>query len=175
MAVAASVGMPDRGSYPGLTAGQYPTISIVVLGGHREEMLGALQSMFGGSVNVFADMLARDDAWPPQPDEKQPAIRRPAASTSDLGLTERQLDVLALMMQGTSNKAICRVLSLAEPTVKNHVTAILRALKVSNRTEAVIAVAGSGWKLPTAQSRLPSSDGQMTLSSFVGASRPGSA
>jgi len=44
------------------------------------------------------------------------------------------------MMQGKSNKAICRALDLAEPTVKNHVTAILKALKVSNRTEAVIAV-----------------------------------
>jgi len=45
------------------------------------------------------------------------------------------------MMQGKSNKAICRILNLAEPTVKNHVTAILKALKVTNRTEAVIKVA----------------------------------
>jgi DNA-binding NarL/FixJ family response regulator len=37
---------------------------------------------------------------------------------------------------------------LAEPTVKNHVTAILKALKVTNRTEAVIAVTELGWKLP---------------------------
>ena len=66
---------------------------------------------------------------------------------SDLGLTERQIDVLALMMQGKSNKAICRVLDLAEPTVKNHVTAILKALKVTNRTEAVIAVGELGWDL----------------------------
>ena len=51
------------------------------------------------------------------------------------------LQVLALMMQGKSNKAICRILNLAEPTVKNHVTAILKALKVTNRTEAVIKVA----------------------------------
>ena len=36
--------------------------------------------------------------------------------------------------------AICRALDLAEPTVKNHVTAILKAFKVTNRTEAVIAV-----------------------------------
>jgi DNA-binding NarL/FixJ family response regulator len=50
------------------------------------------------------------------------------------------------MMQGRSNKAICRVLNLAEPTVKNHVTAILKALRVSNRTEAVIAVGELGWK-----------------------------
>jgi DNA-binding CsgD family transcriptional regulator len=58
-----------------------------------------------------------------------------------MGLTARQRDVLAVMMQGKSNKAICRVLNLAEPTVKNHVTAILKALKVTNRTEAVIKVA----------------------------------
>jgi DNA-binding NarL/FixJ family response regulator len=51
-------------------------------------------------------------------------------------------------LQGKSNKAICRVLNLAEPTVKNHVTAILKALKVSNRTQAVVAVGELGWKLP---------------------------
>ena len=99
--------------------------------------------MFDGSVNGLAEILARDDAWPSQTDETPPAIRRPQSPTSDLGLTERQLDVLALMMmQGKSNKAICRALNLAEPTVKNHVTAILRALKMSNRTEATIRAMG---------------------------------
>jgi DNA-binding NarL/FixJ family response regulator len=53
-------------------------------------------------------------------------------------LTARQRDVLAVLMQGKSNKAICRVLNLAEPTVKNHITAILKELNVTNRTEAVI-------------------------------------
>ena len=52
------------------------------------------------------------------------------------------------MMQGKSNKEICRTLNLALPTVKNHVTAILMALKVTNRTEAVIAVNGLRWNLP---------------------------
>ena len=51
-------------------------------------------------------------------------------------------------MQGKNNKIICRSLGLAEPTVKNHVTAILKALKVTNRTEAVIAANELGWKLP---------------------------
>jgi len=73
---------------------------------------------------------------------------RAIVSPADLGLTDRQLDVLALMMQGKNNKSICRTLNLAEPTVKNHVTAILKALKVTNRTEAVIAVNELGWKLP---------------------------
>ena len=67
----------------------------------------------------------------------------PAATLNSVcaSLTARQRDVLAVMMQGKSNKAICRILNLAEPTVKNHVTAILKALKVTNRTEAVIKVA----------------------------------
>jgi DNA-binding NarL/FixJ family response regulator len=58
------------------------------------------------------------------------------------------MEVLALMMQGKSNKAICRALDLAEPTVKNHVTAILKALKASNRTEAVIAAGALGLAPP---------------------------
>ena len=72
----------------------------------------------------------------------------PPAARADLGLTARQIDVLALMMRGKSNKAICRILNLAEPTVKNHVTAILKALKASNRTEAVVLVGELGWELP---------------------------
>jgi DNA-binding CsgD family transcriptional regulator len=53
-------------------------------------------------------------------------------------LTPRQREVLAVVMQGKCNKAICRILNLAEPTVKNHVTAILKALNATNRTEAVV-------------------------------------
>src|SRR5689334_18203187 len=51
----------------------------------------------------------------------------PAATHNSVcaSLTARQRDVLSVMMQGKSNKAICRILNLAEPTVKNHVTAIL--------------------------------------------------
>jgi DNA-binding NarL/FixJ family response regulator len=55
------------------------------------------------------------------------------------------------MMQGKSNKLICRQLDLAEPTVKNHVSAILKALNVNNRTEAVLAVTALGWSLSTLQ------------------------
>jgi DNA-binding NarL/FixJ family response regulator len=61
-------------------------------------------------------------------------------SPAELGLTERQLDVLALMAQGKSNKQICRDLGLAEATVKIHVTAILRTLKVASRAQAIVAV-----------------------------------
>jgi TolB-like protein/DNA-binding CsgD family transcriptional regulator/tetratricopeptide (TPR) repeat protein len=71
-----------------------------------------------------------------------------ARSPADFGLTGRQLDVLALVMRGQSNKTICRILGLAEPTVKNHVSAILKALNVMSRTEAVVRVGELGWQLP---------------------------
>jgi DNA-binding NarL/FixJ family response regulator len=67
---------------------------------------------------------------------------------ASLGLTNRQLEVLALLMQAKNNKIICRELGIAEPTAKNHVTAILKALGVNTRTEAVLAVTRYGWSLP---------------------------
>ena len=149
----ASNGIPDRDSCSGLTelCQRFPAIAVVVLSGEREAMLDALQLVFGGSLKVHAEILARNGESAAQSNEKNLAITPCQLSASNLGLTERQLDVLALMMQGKSNKAICRALNLAVPTVKNQVTAILRALKVSNRTEAVVAVSKLGWRLPACE------------------------
>jgi DNA-binding NarL/FixJ family response regulator len=163
--------LPDRDGFGLLTElrKRHPAISVVVLSAHndrdnvvralelgalgfipknapREVMLGALQLVSSGGVYIPPEILARERA--PQGTHPRPEVK--PASPSDLGLTTRQIEVLALMMQGKSNKAICRALELAEPTVKNHVTAILRALKATNRTEAVIAVGELGWKLPRA-------------------------
>jgi len=54
-------------------------------------------------------------------------------------LTPQQLKVLAMISQGLPNKQIAYALSVGEPTVKAHVTAILRKLGVTSRTQAVIA------------------------------------
>lgn len=109
----------------------------------REVMLSALNLVFSGGIYIPPEVLPLDiDAQLPTAHSVKPG--RPASAV-DVGLTERQLEVLALMMQGKSNKAICRALDLAEPTVKNHITSILRALKATNRTEAVIAAGSMGW------------------------------
>lgn len=108
----------------------------------REVMVNALRLVFAGGVYIPPEALAR-----PEPAQSQPAPQRPV-SPADLGVTERQMEVLALMMQGKSNKMISRMLDTAEPTVKHHVTAILKALKVTNRTEAVIAAGALGWEFP---------------------------
>jgi DNA-binding NarL/FixJ family response regulator len=57
-----------------------------------------------------------------------------------LGLTPRQTDVLALLLQGKPNKLIARELNLSVETIKDHVAAVLRALGVNSRTQAVLAV-----------------------------------
>lgn len=106
----------------------------------REVLASALSLVLAGGVYVPREALGI-------------ATRGAAASAgvgptpASLGLTERQVEVLALIMKGRTNKHICRQLNLAEPTVKNHVTAILRALKVTSRTEAVLAVTELGWQL----------------------------
>ena len=53
-------------------------------------------------------------------------------------LTPRELQVLRLMAEGQSNKAIARSLGISEHTVKFHVNAILGKLNVQSRTEAVV-------------------------------------
>ena len=57
-----------------------------------------------------------------------------------MGLTPRQSDVLALLLKGLPNKLIARELNVSLDTVKDHVAAVLRALGVSSRTQAVVAV-----------------------------------
>jgi len=69
------------------------------------------------------------------------AVRR---GMSGLGLSPRQIDVLACLLRGMSNKQICRELGLAEGTVKNHAIAIFRALNVSSRAQAVIEASRRG-------------------------------
>jgi len=160
--------LPDRAGFGVLSElhERYPALSVVVLSAfhnrdnvlkaldlgalgfipktaQREVMVSALRLIFSGGIYVPPEILAADEADAVSLD--------PKISPGDLGLTERQMEVLALMMRGISNKEICRSLDVAEPTVKSHVSSILKALNVSNRTEAVLAVAAMGWELPRSQ------------------------
>lgn len=61
---------------------------------------------------------------------------------SELGLTPRQGEILALVLRGLPNKRIAMQLDIAESTVKEHVTGILERLGVRSRVEAITALRG---------------------------------
>ena len=64
-------------------------------------------------------------------------MRAPVAEVVDLGLTQRESDILKALADGLSNKQIARQFWLSEQTIKFHLTNIYRKLGVSSRTEAV--------------------------------------
>jgi DNA-binding NarL/FixJ family response regulator len=70
-------------------------------------------------------------------------------------LTERQRQVLLGIVRGKPNKVIARDLGLSDTTVKSHVAHILDALVVSNRTEAVYALARAGVSIRDLESASP--------------------
>jgi DNA-binding NarL/FixJ family response regulator len=113
-------------------------------------LLNALRLVLSGGVYLPLEVLRQHRGTPEHALQRAEEAGRGGAALSprDLGLTARQAEILALMIQGKPNKLICRELDIAEGTVKIHVTAILRALNVSNRTQAVIAVGKLGLKLP---------------------------
>jgi DNA-binding NarL/FixJ family response regulator len=92
----------------------------------------ALQAVLQGGTYV-----------PPQAMGVVPHVRSPV-SLADLGITERQADVLKLVTKGLPNSEIARQLNIAENTVKQHAHAAYRALGVSSRTEAMVALARMG-------------------------------
>jgi DNA-binding NarL/FixJ family response regulator len=60
-------------------------------------------------------------------------------------LSSREMEVLAYVTHGKSNKEIARQLGISHQTVKNHVTSILRKLGVEDRTQAAIYALKRGW------------------------------
>jgi len=110
----------------------------------NQVMLGALRLVLSGGVYLPPAALLHDDNSVPLRPAGPAQARYGGVTPRDLGLTDRQAQVLALILQGKPNKLICRDLDLAEGTVKIHVAAILRALNVSTRTQAVIEASRLG-------------------------------
>jgi len=118
----------------------------------REIMVSALRLILSGGIYMPPFVLedaSEDIQRPIIPVAMETMVANNAIGLDSL--TPRQQDVLACLAEGRSNKEIARELGLAEGTVKIHIAGILKALKVNNRTQAIIAAG----KLRTA-SRPPS-------------------
>jgi DNA-binding NarL/FixJ family response regulator len=164
------INLPDRDGFSvlGELRERYATIAIIVLSAvddqdtvkrafklgalgfipkttERDVMLSAIQLVLSGGIYIPSEILDGAETASPQPANKLST----GEPLSDLGLTARQIEVLALLMQGKSNKVIANTLNMGVPTVKNQITVVLKALKVTSRTEAVIKVGKMGWELPS--------------------------
>ena len=154
----------------------YPTVPVVVLSGSESRenvtralslgamgyipkrysndvLIGALRLVLSGGLYVPPAVLPLAGG---QAAERPAAPAQPPAATirpEDLGLTPRQSEVLALVLQGLPNKLICRRLNLAEPTVKVHMQAVLRALDAQNRVQAVIQASRRGLTIDALMAR----------------------
>jgi len=127
---------------------QHPNTQVVVLSsfGEKEKVQAALKA--GAIGYLLKDASAEDlvaaikGAAAGQPSLAPEAARALIQATTEppaLGhdLTERELEVLALMVQGLNNPDIAERLMVSQSTIKFHVSSILSKLGVAGRTEAV--------------------------------------
>ncbi|MBN2044526.1 MAG: response regulator transcription factor [Anaerolineales bacterium] len=127
---------------------KHPQVKVIALTSFKEgsRIMKALEA--GAIGYLTKDISAEELAWAIRdahsgratlsPDAAQALVQeanQPPAPGSDL--TEREREVLALMVEGLNNTQIAGKLSVSPSTVKSHVSNILSKLGVSSRTEAV--------------------------------------
>lgn len=160
------VGLPDMSGLDGIAVicERHPGIPIVVLSS-QEDRASVLRAIDSGAmgyipktsssdimISALQLILAKGIYLPPVALMGGGPLSRPASllhgekRPSDLGLSPRQAEVLFLILQGKPSKMICRDLNLSASTVKAHTSAVLRALNVTTRTQAVIAAGKLGLK-----------------------------
>lgn len=103
-----------------------------------EVMTHALKLVLAGGIYLPSSLIE------PRTSSPLPASPSPDDNGLNGELTTRQLEVLQCLLRGWPNKLISRHLSLSENTIKTHLSAIYRTLKVATRSQAVIAAGRLG-------------------------------
>ncbi|WP_277187801.1 LuxR C-terminal-related transcriptional regulator [Caballeronia sp. BR00000012568055] len=108
-----------------------------------EMLFGALHVVLAGGVYLPRAVLAAQAQSPSDGDgrTRENIKRRIGQADPHAHLTPRQIEVLALLARGRSNKMIARELKVSEATVKTHLTTIFKVLNVASRGEASAAAA----------------------------------
>ena len=130
----------------------YPTIAIVVLTSFKDDDLvhAALQA---GAIGYLLKNASSDEVTgairavyrgrPALSSEVTEVLMKaftsnaPAPAEPSYGLSQRELEVLALMAKGLTNREIAANLALSYSTIRFHVSSVLSKLGVTNRVEAV--------------------------------------
>ncbi len=93
-------------------------------------------------LGALRDVLAGDVWVPPEYRELTGKRKRPRTVAERYGLTKSQARVLELLAEGKTNREIGELLDVTEGTVKIHVSAIFKALGVTNRSQALLIAQG---------------------------------
>lgn len=107
--------------------------------GDLDQFVQGISAMASGGVYFPRELL-----WQATGRLSLPSNTPPVDAASTVRLTERQRQVLRLLLKGFSNQAISLELGISPETVKLHVSALLRAHKVSSRVHLILACAGMG-------------------------------
>lgn len=142
--------LPSGTALPLLAALQekYPEIPTLVISADNDPLVmnKILAMKIQGFIlkqedpNIFAaavNQLLIGKSWFHQVREPLGIKKEMMISCEELGLTNRQGEVLTMILDGQPNKRIAQKLGVTEATVKEHVTGILTQLGVSNRVEAI--------------------------------------
>lgn len=129
----------------GLLKGRWPAALIFIVSALESD--DAITEATASGADGYISKSAHPESLV---EEIEEAIGRggamPASATApDTRLTARQLEILALICEGHSNKLIAKDLSLAENTVRRHVQDILEFFHVDSRTEAIAAARRRGY------------------------------
>jgi len=154
--------MPGKDGFAALDTllQQFPVLPIVVLSAseNRADMQRALDAGAMGFIqksatapvmlNALRLVLSGGIYVPPALVQGGSESERPSTSGGAVGITPRQLEVLAYVIEGRANKVIAAELGLTEATVKAHITAVFKALNVTNRTQAALVAERLGLRRP---------------------------
>jgi len=127
---------------------QFPQIQVIALTSFKEGDLVKNALEAGAIAYLLKDVSADELAWAIRAAHSGRATLSPEAAQAlvqsanqppspGLDLTERELEVLALMVEGLNNTQIAGKLTVSPSTVKSHVSNILSKFGVASRTEAV--------------------------------------
>lgn len=148
--------LPGTGgmAYLGVIRKRHPHIPVVILSAldDADTVRKAVQQGAAGFVSkasptdvllgALREVLAGEIWLPPEHRDASGKRRRTRTPAERFGLTKSQSRVLELLAEGKTNREIAELLDVTEGTVKIHVSAIFKALNVSNRSQALLVAQG---------------------------------
>jgi two-component system nitrate/nitrite response regulator NarL len=113
------------------------------------DLIMSLEVVIANGAVFPPELLSHISEVAVEPQHLLQGVQRRADGSSFSGLSGREVSILEGLMLGESNKVIARKLKIAEATVKVHVKAILRKVRVRNRTQAAM------WAMQNVATQIP--------------------